>query len=179
MATPTRASDTSDVSLAGSPRIAIATLVLAVAAFGVAVHASVRPTTGPATAATCDHAAMEAELARLRERVDIAERAVSRQSIRRVGAALEEQAHTSSTPADESVEVPTEDDAADEPERFQTAPVYTRIEAPSGLEVTQAENGAFAVRNTDPGLANRVIIVKARREDGTIDDVPIAVPPPS
>jgi hypothetical protein len=59
------------------------------------------------------------------------------------------------------------------------APRYVRFEAPRGLRIEASDNGAIAVRNDDPALTGKTVVVQAQRDDGTSEPVTITVPPPA
>lgn len=57
-------------------------------------------------------------------------------------------------------------------------PDYVSFTAPSSaLTVKQHEDGSLSVQNRDPELALKVVLVEARRADGTVDKIPVAIPP--
>jgi hypothetical protein len=57
--------------------------------------------------------------------------------------------------------------------------LYVRFRPPSpALAITQSDNGALAVKNSDPALAGRVLEVEATRADGAVERVTILVPAP-
>lgn len=157
----------------------MATLALSAAAFVVAVYTSLRPAPA-AVAPACEHHEIEQALARLADRIATTERVVARSAVRRAGEtmAAPPRAVDPGGSGDGGTDETLAADALD-PDRFRTAPRYERLDAPAGIEVTQNDDGSFVVRNTDPALSNQLVMVKARRDDGTIDDVPVTVPPPS
>lgn len=58
-------------------------------------------------------------------------------------------------------------------------PRYLSIVSPNpAVKVRQDPDGSFAASNTDPTLVGKTLFVEAKRADGTIDKLPIFVPPP-
>jgi hypothetical protein len=60
----------------------------------------------------------------------------------------------------------------------ETTPKFVEFEiAVPGLDVRQNDNGSLSVRNSNPALANQIVVIKAQGQDGRAYDLPITVPP--
>jgi hypothetical protein len=72
------------------------------------------------------------------------------------------------------------DDARDVPERDAgERKRYTSFVSPErSVEVKQDENGAVFAINRDPALTGEILLVEARRDDGSVETMSIVVPPP-
>lgn len=157
----------------------VAATVLAALSLGLASYALLRK--APVhDVASCDHTALEAEIAQLRSRLILTERQVGNG-----GSRLD--APPPRSPAIEPTATPATgagDPAADETPRAPEAatkratPAYSEFRAPSGVRVHQAENGSLSVENSDPTLTAQIQVVEAVRADGSIDRIALTMPPP-
>jgi len=150
--------------------LGLATVALVVAGYAIIPKGS----TSESEACDCDTSALQAEVAQLKRRVELAERTAAQQTVRRAVSAAREP-----DPADPSpVDSDPPDADADAPPEPTAAPRFTSFDvAEPGVTVSQSEDGGITVRNTNPTLEGNVLIVQARGEDGLLRDVPITVPP--
>ncbi len=64
------------------------------------------------------------------------------------------------------------------PDTAPDFPRYVSFTPPSrGVQIKQDESGSISVTNSDASLAYKVLLVEGRREDGSIDKIPLAMPP--
>jgi hypothetical protein len=161
-------------------RLNAITLAVAITSMGVAAYALLaRPSSDAATCGACDGEALREQIARLERRVDAAERTATRGKVERMASAATEPPPT--VPATSDAVAPEDDDAGGvgpTPSTVRTTPRFVEFESPEpGLRVAQSENGAVGVSSDNPELAGRIIVLKARTEDGTVVDLPVTVPP--
>jgi hypothetical protein len=67
--------------------------------------------------------------------------------------------------------------SADDALADRRATEITRVDAPSGLSVNVAADGAVSVQNRDPALSGQTMVVHGHRADGTLQPITIIVPP--
>jgi len=147
--------------------LGLATLALVVAGYAIM---SKGPTSETGVC-DCDTSALQAELAQLKRRVEVAERTGAQQTMRRALSAAREPEPSDSDPP------PAVPEPAEPPEPTAT-PRFASFTVPEpGVTVSQSEDGGISVRNTNAALEGDVLIVQARGEDGLLRDLPITVPP--
>ncbi len=166
-------------------RLTAFALVLGTSAMLVSAYAVLsRPPASEPGKCACNTEALESEIASLARRVDVAERNVARGTLQRAaGAVLEPDRRPAreAFPADtDAVADGTPLDADPDAEEPRATPRYESFEiSERGVTVTQSEDGALSVFNSDPALTGQIVTVKAMGEDGQVHDLPITVPPPS
>jgi hypothetical protein len=138
--------------------------VLSGFAVALAVYVVLRDPAASGPARASDDRALRAEVARLRSEVQFLAGALARSS--RAPAAADVRATDGA---------PQPDSAPAAPER--TAAAVTRVEAPAGITVKLDEHGVPAVQNRDPALVGQAIVVQVHRADGSLEPMPITVPP--
>jgi hypothetical protein len=70
----------------------------------------------------------------------------------------------------------TTSDPGDDP----GVPRFVSLRSPSpSVKVEEQDDGALSARNDDPKLTGKVVMIEARRADGTIERIPITVPAPA
>jgi hypothetical protein len=163
-------------------RLAAFALVLAATSMLVAAYAVLsRPATSEPAACSCDTAAMQDQLATLMRRVEAAERMAARSAVRRVAEAATEPERLATSDAPPPATDPADaanDDPADPPEPPRATPRFEEFQVTEpGITVTQSEDGALSVRNTNPELVGQIVTVQAVDEDGRTRPLALTVPP--
>ena len=166
-----------------SQRLAAFALVLAATSTLVAAYAALsRPATGEPAACSCDTAAIQDQLETLTRRVDAAERMAARSTVRRVAEAATEPdrrapSDAAPPPATDPADA-ADDEPADAPEPSRATPRFEEFQVTEpGITVTQSEDGALSVRNTNADLVGQIVTVQAVDEDGRTRPLAITVPP--
>jgi hypothetical protein len=156
---------------------------LAAAALLVAGYAALRPSPAPAgpAACTCNDDALRRDVEDLRRTVQAASGQASDLGTVQMLKRLASRVETLESKVD--AEVPGSSGSAGGDRTTGGAPSaaerIVKFDLPSDrMQIKQMEDGSFAVTNSDPALAGKMLTVQAHRGDGTIEQVSIVVPPP-
>jgi hypothetical protein len=141
----------------------------------IALWTSPGRSTTPAATGSCEDPKARADLAELRKEVgrtprtnDAAQDRAIEHRLESLEARIQSGGATTAPGASTSAAAPT-----DAPRK------YVRFEVPiKSVAVSQAPDGSLSVKNTDPGLAGKVITISAVTADGDTEEIHVTVPPP-
>jgi len=160
--------------------LGLAATALLVAAYSSYLSCSSGSRPQPVAASSTSNAELEAELAAVRTKLDAVERRLAtaeRNLLLATRPNVDDEPDVAGLDADRESADGDEHRSEREFER-QTTPEFVDFEiAESGLDIRQNDNGSLSVRNSNPALANQIVTVKARGQDGRVYDLPITVPP--
>jgi hypothetical protein len=169
--------------LSSPHRLGAFALVLATTSTLVAAYAVLsRPPASEPAVCSCDTEAVQARIATLERRVDAAERTAARNTVLRAAEAATEPRRTATSdgapPQPVADDEAAGDDEAEPPEPARATPRFTEFQvAEPGITITQSEDGALTVRNTNPSLVGEILTVESVDEDGVTRPLSITVPP--